>query len=104
LIKRRWFEQTRRLPQEQEQDRKCHRSGTQNVRHLLAMDPPEHKRLRKLLNKGFSSAVVEGLGPQVEEIVEQMLKPLQCGSELELMHEFANPMPVRIILEMLGIP
>jgi cytochrome P450 len=71
---------------------------------LIFMDPPEHTRLRKLLNKGFSSAVVEGLRPQVEAIVEQMLKPLQRGSELELMHEFANPMPVRIILEMLGIP
>ncbi len=71
---------------------------------LIFMDPPEHTRLRKLLNKGFSPAVVEGLRPQVEAIVDQMLQPLQHGSELELMHEFANPMPVRIILEMLGIP
>jgi cytochrome P450 len=44
------------------------------------------------------------LRPQVEAIVDQMLKPLQRGSEVELMHEFANPLPVRIILEMLGIP
>ena len=71
---------------------------------LIFMDPPEHTRLRKLLNKGFSPAVVEGLRPQVEVIVDQMLKHLQPGSEVELMHEFANPMPVRIILEMLGIP
>ena len=71
---------------------------------LIFMDPPEHTRLRKLLNKGFSSAAVEGLRPQVETIVDQMLKPLQHGSEVELMREFANPMPVRIILEMLGIP
>jgi cytochrome P450 len=71
---------------------------------LIFMDPPEHTRLRKLLNKGFSAAAVEGLRPQVEAIVDQMLKPLQRGSEVELMREFANPMPVRIILEMLGIP
>ena len=71
---------------------------------LIFMDPPEHTRLRKLLNKGFSAAAVEGLRPQVEAIVHQMLKPLQRGSEVELMREFANPMPVRIILEMLGIP
>jgi cytochrome P450 len=71
---------------------------------LIFMDPPEHTRLRKLLNKGFSSAAVEGLRPQVETIVEQMLKPLQHGSEVDLMRDFANPMPVRIILEMLGIP
>jgi len=71
---------------------------------LIFMDPPEHTRLRKLLNKGFSAAAVEGLRPQVEAIVGQMLRPLQHGSEVELMGEFANPMPVRIILEMLGIP
>jgi hypothetical protein len=71
---------------------------------LIFMDPPEHTRLRKLLNKGFSAAAVEGLRPQVEVIVDQMLKPLQYGAEVDLMREFANPMPVRIILEMLGIP
>ena len=71
---------------------------------LIFMDPPEHTRLRKLLNKGFSAAAVEGLRPQVEAIVDQMLKPLQHGSEVDLMRDFANPMPVRIILEVLGIP
>src|ERR1700733_9301007 len=71
---------------------------------LIFMDPPEHTRLRKLLNKGFSPAAGEGLRPQVEAIVDQMLKPIQRGSEIDLMREFANPMPVRIILEMLGIP
>ena len=71
---------------------------------LIFMDPPEHTRLRKLLNKGFSAAAVEGLRPQVEAIVDRMLRPLQQGSEVELMREFANPMPVRIISELLGVP
>jgi hypothetical protein len=71
---------------------------------LIFMDPPEHTRLRKLLNKGFSAVAVEGLRPQAEAIVDQMLKPLQHGSEIELMSEFANPMPVRIISELLGVP
>ncbi|HWO31098.1 MAG TPA: cytochrome P450 [Candidatus Acidoferrum sp.] len=71
---------------------------------LIFMDPPEHTRLRKLLNKGFSPAAIEALRPQVEAIVDRMLKPLQHGSEVELMGEFANPMPVRIISEMLGVP
>src|ERR1700723_2862520 len=71
---------------------------------LIFMDAPEHTRLRKLLNKGFSSAAIEGLRPQVETIVDRMLKPLQQGSEVELMREFANAMPVRIISEMLGVP
>jgi cytochrome P450 len=71
---------------------------------LIFMDPPEHTRLRKLLNKGFSPAAIEGLRPQVEDIVNRMLEPLKQGSEVELMGEFASPLPVRIILEMLGLP
>jgi len=71
---------------------------------LIFMDPPEHTRLRKLLNKGFSPAAIEALRPQVEAIVDRMLKPFEQGSEIDLMRDFANPMPVRIILEMLGIP
>jgi cytochrome P450 len=71
---------------------------------MIFMDPPEHTRLRKLLNKGFSPAAIDGLRPQVEAIVESMLSPLKQGSEVDLMSVFANPMPVRIILEMLGIP
>ncbi|HEY2117544.1 MAG TPA: cytochrome P450 [Candidatus Acidoferrum sp.] len=71
---------------------------------LIFMDPPEHTRLRKLLNKGFSPAAIEALRPQVEAIVDRMLQPLQHGSEVDLMHEFASPMPVRIILELLGLP
>jgi cytochrome P450 len=71
---------------------------------LIFMDPPEHTRLRKLLNKGFSPAAVEGLRPQAEAIVDRMLKPLQHGSEVELMSHFANPMPVCIISELLGVP
>ena len=71
---------------------------------LIFMDPPAHTRLRKLLNKGFSAAAVEGLRAQAEAIVDQMLKPLERGTEVELMSEFANPMPVRIISELLGVP
>jgi hypothetical protein len=71
---------------------------------LIFMDPPEHTRLRKLLNKGFSPAAIEGLRPQVEGIVNHMLDRLRPGSEVDIMREFANPMPVSIILEMLGIP
>ena len=70
---------------------------------LIFMDAPEHTRLRKLLNKGFSPAVVDGLRPQVEAVVDEMLKPLQQGKEVDLMREFANPLPVRIIMAMFGI-
>jgi len=71
---------------------------------MLLIDPPEHSRLRKLMNKGFSPAVMESLRPQIEVIVQGMLEPLRHASEAELMHEIAHPLPVRVIAEMLGIP
>ena len=71
---------------------------------MIFMDPPEHKRLRKLMNKGFSREAIETLRPQVEAIVNRMLDPLRHASEAELMEKFAYPMPVRVISEMLGVP
>lgn len=71
---------------------------------LIFMDPPEHTRLRKLLNKGFSPAAIEALRPQVESLVDRMLKPLKPGMEVDLLSEFAYPMPVSVISEMMGVP
>src|SRR5580698_1262332 len=71
---------------------------------MIFMDPPEHTRLRKLLNKGFSPAALDGLRPRVEGIVDLMLNRLQPGSDIDLMSAFANLIPVRMIMEMLGIP
>src|ERR1700693_2244068 len=71
---------------------------------LIFMDPPEHSRLRKLLNKGFAPAAIEALRPQVEAIVDRMLKPLRRGAEVDVMREFANPVPVSVISEMMGVP
>jgi cytochrome P450 len=71
---------------------------------MLFMDAPEHSRLRKLMNKGFSPAVAESLRAQIEAIVDGMLDPLRHASEAELMHQIARPLPVRVIAEMLGLP
>ena len=71
---------------------------------LIFMDPPDHTRLRKLLNKGFSSAAIEALRPQVDNLVDRMLKPLKPGMEIDLLSEFAYPMPVSVISEMMAVP
>ena len=70
---------------------------------MLFIDPPQHSRLRKLMNKGFSTPVVESLRPQVESIVDRMLMSLRDVSEVDLLKELAYPLPVRVIAEMLGI-
>ena len=71
---------------------------------MLFLDPPEHPRLRKLMNKGFAPAAVESLRPNIEAIVERLFEPLAGKSEFDIIHDIAYPLPVRVISEMLGIP
>lgn len=71
---------------------------------MLFLDAPKHTRLRKLMNRGFSPAVIEVLRPQAESIVDGMLEPLLQVSEADLMQTIAYPLPMRVIAEMLGIP
>lgn len=70
---------------------------------MLFRDAPQHSRLRKLMNKGFSPAVVESLRLRVESMVDRMLDVLPADSEVDLLREIAHPLPVRVIAEMLGI-
>jgi cytochrome P450 len=71
---------------------------------MIFIDPPEHTRMRKLMNKGFSPAAAEALRPQVENIVERRLDSFADVSEADLVKELAYPMPVRVISELLGVP
>jgi cytochrome P450 len=71
---------------------------------LLFMDAPEHSRLRKLMNKGFSPAAIELLRPQVKAIVDRMLDQMGSATEVDLMPTIAHPLPVSVIAELLGIP
>lgn len=72
---------------------------------MLFLDAPEHTRLRKLMNKGFSPAVVELLRTQVEEIVNEMLRPLANNADdIDLIRDLAYPLPVTVIAQMVGVP
>jgi len=70
---------------------------------LLFIDPPEHSRLRKLMNKGFSPAVAEGLRPQIVAIVDRMLETIRRASEADLVRDIAYPLPARVMAEMFGV-
>ena len=71
---------------------------------LLVMDAPEHSRLRKLMNKGFSPAAVEGLRAQIEAIVDRMLERMRHASEADILRDIAYPLPSRVIAGMFGAP
>lgn len=73
---------------------------------MLLLDAPEHTRLRKLMNQGFSPAVVEALRAQVEAIVDGILDAAASAgaTRIDVVRDVAYPLPVRVIAEMLGVP
>ena len=73
---------------------------------MLFLDAPEHTRLRKLLNKGFSPAVVDTLRSQVEAMVDAMFdaEPLAGAERIDIVRDLAYPLPVCVIAQMLGVP
>jgi cytochrome P450 len=71
---------------------------------FLFRDPPDHTRLRGLVQKAFTPRVVEGLRPRLEEICEGLLDAAVERGEVDLVADYAYPLPVQIIVEMLGVP
>lgn len=71
---------------------------------MLRLDPPDHTRLRNLVSKAFTPRAVDRMRPVVEKYVEELLGRLDGRRELELIGDFAAPLPVSVIAEMLGVP
>ena len=72
---------------------------------LLAMDPPEHSRVRRLAAKAFTMRNVELLRPRAQQIVDELLDAmLAAGSPGDLAEAVSWPLPITIICEMLGVP
>jgi cytochrome P450 len=72
-------------------------------RWLLMRDAPIHTELRKRMNRGFSPAVIERLGHKVDLIVEGLLDDMRGRDTVDLIKDFAYPLPVRVICELLGL-
>ena len=71
-------------------------------RNMLFVDPPDHTRLRALVRGGFSNRTVEALAPRIEAIVDDLIG--RIGDSFDLISDFALPLPVTVIAELLGIP
>lgn len=70
---------------------------------LTAMDPPRHTQLRAAIGKAFTPKVVSDLEPRIAAIAEQLLSRVD-GDRWDLVADFAYPLPVRVIAELLGLP
>jgi pimeloyl-[acyl-carrier protein] synthase len=71
---------------------------------MLFVDPPDHTRLRTLVNKAFTPAAIGRLRSRVEDLTAQLLDRVGDAGELDLVDDLAYPLPVTVICELLGVP
>ncbi len=67
-------------------------------------DPPQHTRLRALFNKAFTPQAVERLRGGIERVIDELLAPALPRGRIDLIAEFAYPLPAVVICEMIGLP
>lgn len=73
-------------------------------RPFIMLDPPEHTRLRSLVNKAFTPRMVDRLEPRIQAIVDGLLDIALERDTVDLMDAFAYSVPVMVISELLGVP
>jgi cytochrome P450 len=74
------------------------------TRHMLNRDPPDHTRLRTLVQKAFTAKMIERLRERIQSICDELLGDPGTKGRFELMRGYALPVPLTVIAELLGIP
>ncbi|MFF5537354.1 cytochrome P450 [Streptomyces cinerochromogenes] len=77
---------------------------TLNDHGMLDLEPPDHTRIRRLVSKAFTPRTVERLKPYVEGLADELVAGLVRNGGGDLLTDVAEPLPVAVIAEMLGIP
>ncbi|MDK8189963.1 cytochrome P450 [Paenibacillus sp. UMB7766-LJ446] len=74
------------------------------VHNMLFSDPPDHRRLRGLVQKAFTPRLIEGMRSHIQDIADDLLDNLNSQDKMNLIDEFAFPLPIIVISEILGVP
>lgn len=72
--------------------------------HMLHADPPRHTRLRSLVGKAFSPQHISKLAPRIEALAEELLTEVAPRGQMDLIADFAFPLPITVICELLAVP
>jgi cytochrome P450 len=73
-------------------------------KNMIMSDPPEHTRLRALVQKAFTVSLVEQMRERVQQIADQLLDAVADRGQMDLIDDYAFPLPMLVIAEVLGIP
>ena len=71
---------------------------------MLKLDPPDHSRIRKLVQYGFTNRYITSLEPQIKKIVEDCLDKVHNQDSFDLIEDLAKPLPAIVIAKMMGLP
>jgi cytochrome P450 len=71
---------------------------------MVSVDEPDHRRLRGLVSQVFTPRYMESLRPRVQEIADELLDEVQGQGQMDIVENFAFPLPINVISEMLGVP
>jgi cytochrome P450 len=73
-------------------------------RTMIDLDPPDHTRLRQLVHKAFTPRLIERMRERVQTLSNELLDAAARRSEMDLIRDYALPLPMTIITEILGVP
>ncbi|MGK7379564.1 cytochrome P450 family protein [Planococcus sp. 1R117A] len=74
------------------------------TQNMLFSDPPDHKRLRGLAQQAFTPKMISGMRNRIQEITDGLLDEMEKKQQIDLIDEFAFPLPISVICEILGVP
>jgi cytochrome P450 len=74
-----------------------------SARTIIAADPPDHTRIRRIVNRGFTPGRIAALGPKIDMIVDECLSGIETADGYDVVSRLAIPLPVQVIGDMLGI-
>lgn len=71
---------------------------------LVAKDPPDHRKLRNLVNQAFTPRAVAHLSDRITQITQELLDQVRSQGKMDIVSDIAFPLPAKVIAEMLGVP
>jgi cytochrome P450 len=73
-------------------------------RNMLDVDPPDHTRLRALVHKAFTPCLIDNLRGRIQSLTDELLNAVDRKGSVDLIRDYALPLPTIVIAEMLGVP